>query len=378
MGKILCRGVLATASTALALQCVAFAAQPEPPNHTIVCHDAFAGGYAAFPDVCRLKDGRLMCVFYASYHHIGLPKPEWPQGGRIVSCVSSDEGYSWSKPTVIHDGPDDDRDPSIAQLKNGRLICNFFTLSRTADRNLPLADPYSEPFTSQFCGMVTSDDGGKTWSEPSPLAPKSYFVSSPIRELQSGRLIVGLYREGDGASKGAVTYSDDLGKTWCKPIDLDNRGAALDAETDVMELAPNRVVAVMRGSHAPMHWCVSDDGGTTWGPAQATDFIAHCPYLHRTADGAIVLGYRQYDSPTAEVKRPEWTGTALRISRDQCATWGAPVQVDPSIGAYPSMVDLKDGSTLVVYYEEGANSKIRARRFRVADAEVQFLPMVSQ
>jgi len=29
--------------------------------------DAGAGGYEAFPDVCRLSDGRLMAVFYAGY-----------------------------------------------------------------------------------------------------------------------------------------------------------------------------------------------------------------------------------------------------------------------------------------------------------------------
>ena len=37
--------------------------------------------------------------------------------------------------------------------------------------------------------------------------------------------------------------------------------------------------------------------------------------------------------------------------------------VDIVHGAYPSMVTLKDGSTLIVYYEEGEGSNIRARRF---------------
>lgn len=30
-----------------------------------ICTDAGAGGYEAFPDICRLKDGPLMCVCYA-------------------------------------------------------------------------------------------------------------------------------------------------------------------------------------------------------------------------------------------------------------------------------------------------------------------------
>ena len=38
--------------------------------------------------------------------------------------------------------------------------------------------------------------------------------------------------------------------------------------------------------------------------------------------------------------------------------------VDTVGGAYPSMVNLKDGSVLIVYYEEGPGSSIRAKRFR--------------
>ena len=111
-----------------------------------VCRDAGAGGYQAFPDVCRLRDGRLMCVFYASYHHIGLPCPQHPKGGRIAYCTSTNEGHSWSKAKTLYDGPDDDRDPSIVQLKNGQLICNFFSLHKKA----PLSAPFSEP----LCGAV--------------------------------------------------------------------------------------------------------------------------------------------------------------------------------------------------------------------------------
>ena len=67
-----------------------------PPDFVHVCEDAGAGGYEAFPDVCRLNDGRLMCVFYAGYGHIALPNDQLPKGGRISYCLSSDEGHiSW-------------------------------------------------------------------------------------------------------------------------------------------------------------------------------------------------------------------------------------------------------------------------------------------
>ena len=68
-----------------------------PPAFVYVCEDAGAGGYEAFPDVCRLNDGRLMCVFYAGYGHVALPNEQLPRGGRISYCLSSDEGRTWSR-----------------------------------------------------------------------------------------------------------------------------------------------------------------------------------------------------------------------------------------------------------------------------------------
>ena len=341
------------------------------PNYMIVCHDAGAGGYEAFPDVCRLQDGRLMCVIYASYHHIGLPKPELPKGGRIVACLSSDEGRTWSQPEVLFDSPDDDRDPSIVQLKNGRLICNFFSLRRNKGPDQPLLDPYAEPWTPLGTWIVTSDDAGKTWSDPTQLKSGPCFTSSPIRELSNGRLILGLYREADGKANGAVIFSDDAGKTWGEVVELDNRGLRLDAETDIVELSPGRLLAAQRGSGDPLHWATTEDNGTSWAKSQPAAFTAHCPYLHRAADGVFVFGYRQV---TGGGKKTVMN-TAIRISRDGCQTWGDPLMVDDVVGAYPSMVNLKDGSILIAYYEEGAGCDIRAKRFRVTDAGVEFLSL---
>jgi hypothetical protein len=51
------------------------------------------------------------------------------------------------------------------------------------------------------------------------------------------------------------------------------------------------------------------------------------------------------------------------------------VLVDDFIGAYPSMVNLNDGSVLIIYYEEGEGSSIRARRFRASKSGIQWLTM---
>jgi hypothetical protein len=67
--------------------------------------------------------------------------------------------------------------------------------------------------------------------------------------------------------------------------------------------------------------------------------------------------------------------TELRISRDETKTWQGPFEIDKVFGAYPATVELKDKSVLIVYYTEGKDSHIRARRFKLTDTGIEFLPL---
>ncbi len=91
----------------------------------------------------------------------------------------------------------------------------------------------------------------------------------------------------------------------------------------------------------------SHDGGKTWGPVYDLGFPGHCPYLLMTRNGVLLMAHRL-------------PNTALHYSTDEGRTWHGPIIIDNVIGAYPSLVQLKDGRVLCVYYEEGANSAIRA------------------
>jgi sialidase-1 len=327
----------------------AFRIPPKP--YVVVCADAGAGAYEAFPDVCRLRDGRLMAAFYAGYGHVSLPNEKWPKGGRISYCTSDDEGVTWSEARTLYDGSDDDRDPSIVQLKDGRLICNYFSLRKS---NVP---------GKQWIGLgtwsVSSDDLGKTWNAPRQIA-KEYYCSSPIRELSDGRLILGLYGVKNGTAVGAVVSSDDGAKTWSDPVDIDNGGVRLDAETDVIELKDGTLYAAQRPQ---MAYSISKDRGMTWSVSKSMGFAGHCPYFHRTVDDVILLAHRV-------------PATSLHYSLDECKTWSKNISVDSVVGAYPSMVNLKDGSVLIVYYEEGAGSSIRARRLRATKEGIEWLTPV--
>ncbi len=332
------------------------AAVPDLPGRefVLVCRDGGAGGYEAFPDVCRLADGRLMAVFYAGYDHVSLPAAKWPKGGRIDYALSSDEGRTWTKARLLHDGPDDDRDPSIVQLPSGKLLCNFFSLRRK-----PAEADSAGAWDGLGTWTVESIDQGRTWSAPR-LVSAEYYCSSPVRVLPDGRLMLGLYRQEGEKAWGAVTTSVDDGKTWGPVVDIPNGGWKLDAETDVVPLEDGRILAVEREPATSMCSSISADGGRTWSDSRPLGFPGHCPYLMRTSGGVLVLAHRL-------------PGTSLHYSHDDGRTWSENVVVDDLLGAYPSMVELKDSTILIIYYEEGPGSNIRARRFRVGPGGLEWL-----
>jgi Neuraminidase (sialidase) len=278
-----------------------------------------------------------------------VPNESLPKGGRISGCYSSDEGQTWTKAETIIDTPFDDRDPSVVQLPDGRILLTFFTY---------VPQPGKRAHTETL--ISESNDNGKTWSEPKKLF-EEIPVSQPIRILSDGTLLMPLYLFNNQQSSGAVSLSYDNGKTWSEVIVIPNGGHQLDAETDVIDLKGGTLYAIQRPW---MGVSYSKDKGKTWSVSEHAGFEGHCPYLLRTKNDVILLATR---SPN----------TSIRISRDECKTWSAPILVDHFIGAYPSMVELKDGSILIVYYEEGAGSSIRAKRFRVKDGEnaVDWLPL---
>jgi hypothetical protein len=328
---------------------VAIAADAPAPK--VISRGEAAGTYQAFPDVCRLKSGELLCVFYGGYGHVSLPKEGWPSGGRIGMVRSSDEGRTWSEPRVLFDGPLDDRDPHVAAMADGTVVCSFFTRE---------VDPRTMVARCDTC-LVTSRDDGRTWDREPRIVAKDWPSSAPVREMPDGTRLLGVYREEAGGAWGGVIRSTDGGKTWSDPIPIGkDAGVRLDAETDVVRLKDGTLYAALRSQSRSMYFATSSDGGLTWSAAKPLGFPGHCPHFTRLRGGEIILSHRH-------------PHTSIHISRDECKTWQGPYEIDSTIGAYPSTVELKDGTVLIVYYEEGPGSGIRARRFRVNADGVEFL-----
>lgn len=311
----------------------------------IVCADAGAGAYEAFPDVCRLPSGELVCVFYAGYGHVSDPRPDLPTGARIALCRSRDDGRTWSAAEVVADTPNDDRDPSIVALSGGELLVTFMTYDAKRAKG-----------THQAMS-VRSTDGGKTWSEPSPIeTPFTQLeaVSTPPRLMPDGRLLLTPYGNHTGDSRSykhaAVIESLDLGRTW-KTLAQIKSSKHLLLEPDLVRLPDGRLLIVTR---PVMAWTESLDGGKTWSEPQDLGISGDCPYLLLTSKGVLLCGIRHH--PTKS--------TSVIYSADLGKTWRGPAVIDAVVGAYPSMVELADGRILVVYYTEGKGSDIRCAYLR--------------
>ena len=328
----------------------------QPPPFVVVCDDAGAGGDEEFPDVARLSNGELICVFYAGYAHGSRPNIRLPQGGRIAFVKSRDGGRTWSKARTLFDSPFDDRDPSVVEIAPGKLLCNFFSYH--------YPDHAAGRYATAETFVISSEDYGETWEAeprrvPSPF-DGSCSTSSPVVKLPGGELVMPVYgymRDRPYHYIPAVVRSKDLGRTWGDPACIVNDPEEPLPEPALARLADGRLVCHMR---PVMMQCYSSDGGRTWTRPERLPFRGDAPYLLASSGGVLLSAFRH-------------PGTSIALSRDAGRTWHGPQRLDICLGAYPSLAEMLDGTILCVYYTGGHRSDIRAIRFRPAGNRIEIV-----
>jgi len=253
------------------------------------------------------------------------------------------------------DSPEDDRDPHVTQLGNGDLLVSFFdSVYYTEDgKRKRRAEPY----------VVRSTDGGATWGKPEVVTTpyqdtagigRRIFVSGPAAQLKGPHVVLPIYYEPQaGHYVTSVVHSEDFGRTWTKACDVDREASLAFSygfcEASIARVSDGRLIILMRPG---MHQAYSSDEGLTWTKATQLPHRGDAPTVMLTSKQRLLVAHRH-------------PGTAVTISADDGATWSRPHQVDTVGGAYPGLVELKDGSILCIYYEEGKASSIRQAIFTV-------------
>jgi len=345
----------------------------EPKEKAADCRRVLVGRGVNMPDFpgfkqfvgwespIRLKNGTMLVGFNAGWGHASYPTAEAPTGGRAMLIRSTDGGKTWNKPETIIDTPYDDRHPNFCELRNGTILCTFFTYVG--------GDPEKQPDAAHRATLVRSRDGGTTW-QPSPLPPSPFIgdaTDGPIINLKGGSALLAVYGFSSFSdvpkelSKIALFKTKDNGQSW-KCISI----VATDhemSEPTVAQLPDGNLVLMTRPAG---DICWSSDGGKTWTAPVSFGMRMYEPGLVALKDGTLVCLHGSYG------------GGGLRVifSRDGGHTWIAP---DPKYGfpvdntyGYGKAVELPDGSLFVAYIdnigltpEDMQNEAVWGIRFRI-------------
>ncbi|MEQ1956568.1 sialidase family protein [Mesorhizobium sp. CN2-181] len=156
--------------------------------------------------------------------------------------------------------------------------------------------PLSDVPHYQSVYVVRSRDGGESWSAPSLVASgdgHAFEEPAPLK-LRSGRVVI-LLR--DNVTRILhVVQSDDGGSTWSAPTPT----GIPDYPADLVELADGRIACVAGRRRPPfgITLYLSEDGGTTWNadrPLSASSGLPNrdlgYPSVALRADGSLFVAY---------------------------------------------------------------------------------------
>lgn len=330
-------------------------------------------GYSCFriPTVVQAVDGTLLMFAEGRVNNCS-------DTGDIdlVLTRSTDGGQTWGPLGVVIEGDGETRgNPTpVVDQESGRI--SLLSMRNPGDDWTPRT-PY----------LQTSEDHGKTWSEPVDISAQIsrpewayWYATGPVHGIQlrrgehAGRLVAPVYFSPPSETErgNGLIYSDDGGLSWRLGA-VDTQDSELAGESTVVELADGRLyVSTRSGPRTFQHeghrgFAVSSDGGETFDAQVAEETqlpgpINQASLLRLTArdDGA---GSRiLYSSPAHPAAREVMT---VRSSYDEARSWdswdqGKVIHWGPS--AYSDLVEIDDG-VVGLAYEAGDFSPYESIRF---------------
>ena len=326
--------------------------------------DTAHGAYQYVSSLVRLASGEVLLVLVASDAHT--------TGERSAMLLRShDAGRTWSAPEVL---PPALHGAALHALDGDRVVAF-----------LAQHDP---PFD---LSLVESADAGRTWSAPSSVGRLrfedeldiAHAYLAKVVALRDGTLLRFGYTVAEGPSlHGGVirdgwryvgapapgsfsfcTRSTDGGCSWSPPVRVDGPNPRPDmpvdaretaSETAACEVAPKRILALIRPETSPWMWETwSTDGGRTWGPAARGHFpmYACSDAITTTARGGVVVAGRH-------------PGIAAQLSLDGGLSWQA-TRIDTPFYANGATLEVEPDVVLYVYDGKYSDPRVRAQLLRV-------------
>lgn len=229
-------------------------------------------------------------------------------------------------------------------------------------------------FTRRVSHLLSSNDGGTTWTAPIPMGldysgfqPNSSYLEvfgSPYEPIPGGTLYWTAYGQPTGSTTTNVYFlqSTDGGLTWStKSTIFTGTSTHAYSEAAIINTGGSNWLALTRDDGSAggnLAQASSTDGGATWSapvvPFSDKSNENVSPRLKRLQSGSLLLAYGHRD-----------LGVRLRRSFDNGATWNAPFDAFVPVAtsdtaAYPGLLQRRDGLILCGYYclfNSGAGGK---------------------
>lgn len=203
--------------------------------------------------------------------------------------------------------------------------------------------------------VITSQDGGVTWSEPRDL-PEGYL--GPIKNkpvlLKNGTLISPSSTEGSGGWKVHFEMTKNFGRTWIKTKPINDGETFKAIQPSVLTYEDGSLQILCRTQQRTVGQSWSYDNGKTWTPMTGTML----PNNNSGTDAVTLQDGRQlivynHVLPNDTLKRGKGERSPLNvaISEDGKTWYAALVLEDSRISqySYPSVIQSKDGLVHIVY-----------------------------
>ncbi|MCS7237291.1 MAG: exo-alpha-sialidase [Thermoguttaceae bacterium] len=254
--------------------------------------------------------------------------------------LSRHENGRWSPPVEVTSGeqPEGHRfpcwNPVLFRPRNSERLYLFYKVG---------------PSPSRWWGMVTtSDDGGRSWSQPARL-PNG--ILGPIKnkpiELSDGTWVCPSSTETpERPSRWSIHFelTRDRGQTWTR-VDVPSGAIAINAiQPTIFVDSRGTLISVGRTREGRLFWTFSADQGQTWAPLQR----ALLPNPNAGVDGVTLKDGRHLlvFNPSIQGRTP----LAVAFSQDAWR-WEAALLLEDAPGefSYPAIIQKSDGLVHITY-----------------------------
>lgn len=308
------------------------------------------------------KNGRVVTMADNRFDHNG----DLPSHIDVYERHSDDNGATWSTHKMVV-GTEADHalvggghgfgDVSLVECASGKIVA------------IMVGGPGyfgSTPSNPIVPTIITSTDGGDTWSTPRTLTDELYKTTYTEGAVQgsfagsgrglmlqrqkdkqlNGRIMFAMsHRFGKNNVQEYIIYSDDEGNTWKFSTQSAYSGGD---ESKLVELADGTVmISVRQGGQRGYN--KSTDGGVTWGTQAKWADISGC------ACNADILYVNKHVMLHSYPNNGSRKNLTIKASFDDGKSWSNPYVVCAPGASYSTMDVTKDGD-IAIFYEDNACS----------------------